>query len=64
VLKNPNYRGECLKFWHSLKQVGNSDTVARFGSPYCGKGEPSQVIRVSHASPVCHFENVEVFGGH
>jgi len=64
VLKNPNYRGECLKFWHSLKQVGNSDTVARFGSPYCGKGEPSQVIRVSHASPVCHFENIEVFGGH
>jgi len=63
VLKNPNYRGECLKFWHSLKQVGNYETFQRFGSPYCGKGEPSQVIRVSHASPACHFENVEVFGG-
>lgn len=64
VLKNPNYRGECLKFWNSLKQVGDASTFQRFGSPYCGKGEPSQVIRVSHASPVCYFENIEVFGGH
>jgi predicted Zn-dependent protease len=63
IVKNPNYRGECLPFWHHLKQVGNTHTVQRFGSPYCGKGEPSQVIRVSHSSPVCHFEQTEVFGG-
>ena len=33
------------------------------GTPYCGKGEPSQVIRVGHAAPVCLFSGVEVFGG-
>lgn len=63
VVKNPNYRGECLKFWHSLAAVGNQETFRRYGTPYCGKGEPSQIIRVSHASPVCLFKNVEVFGG-
>ena len=62
VVKNPGYRGECLSFWRSLFMVGNESTFSRFGSPYCGKGEPSQVIRVSHGSPVCAFRAVEVFG--
>ncbi len=31
--------------------------------PYCGKGEPNQVIRVGHASPACVFSDVDVFGG-
>ena len=43
--------------------VGNLDTFEMHGTPYCGKGEPNQAIRVGHASPVCLFENIEVFGG-
>ncbi|SVC11792.1 uncharacterized protein METZ01_LOCUS264646 [marine metagenome] len=43
--------------------VGNQDTFEMYGTPYCGKGEPNQSIRVGHASPVCLFENVEIFGG-
>ena len=43
--------------------LGNEDTFKVYGTPYCGKGEPNQAIRVGHASPVCLFENVEVFGG-
>jgi predicted Zn-dependent protease len=63
VVKNPNYRGVSATFWRSLKMVGTADTVQVLGSPYCGKGEPNQVIRVGHASPPCVFANVEVFGG-
>jgi len=63
VVKNPNYRGVSATFWRSLKMVGNADTVEVLGSPYCGKGEPNQVIRVGHASPPCVFADVEVFGG-
>lgn len=63
VYKSPNYRGECLNFWRALEQVGDASTFERYGSPYCGKGEPSQIIRVSHASPTCHFKNIEIFGG-
>lgn len=63
TLRNPNYRGITNPFWRGLKRVGNADTRKVFGTPNCGKGEPNQVIRVGHASPVCLFENVEIFGG-
>jgi predicted Zn-dependent protease len=63
VVKNPNYRGVSATFWRNLKMVGSSDTLEVLGSPYCGKGEPNQVIRVGHASPACVFADVEVFGG-
>jgi predicted Zn-dependent protease len=63
VVKNPNYRGISAEFWRSLARVGNADTVRVLGTPYCGKGEPSQTIRVGHASPACVFTNVDVFGG-
>jgi predicted Zn-dependent protease len=63
VVKNPNYRGISAEFWRSLVRVGNADTIRVLGSPYCGKGEPSQLIRVGHATPACVFTNVDVFGG-
>lgn len=63
TVKNPNYRGTTVSFWNSLAMVGNPASMGVFGTPYCGKGEPNQVIRVGHASPVCLFKNIEVFGG-
>jgi predicted Zn-dependent protease len=63
TVKNPNYRGKTLQFWSTLKAVGSPKTYETYGSPYCGKGEPSQIIRVGHGSPYCLFGNVEVFGG-
>ncbi len=63
VVRDPNYRGISASFWRSLARVGNAGTMQVLGTPYCGKGEPSQVIRVGHASPACVFRNVDVFGG-
>lgn len=63
IVKNPNYRGITVPFWNSLKAVGKAEEFEIYGSPWCGKGEPNQVIRVGHGSPPCLFENVEVFGG-
>lgn len=60
VLKNPNYRGTTVQFWNNLKTV--SSNRESYGTPYCGKGEPNQVIRVGHRTPYCLFGNVEVFG--
>ena len=62
-MKNPNYRGISATFWRNLKRVGNRDTWRVMGTPFCGKGEPNQVIRVGHAAPACLFGAVEVFGG-
>jgi predicted Zn-dependent protease len=63
TLKNPNYRGVTTPFWHGLKMVGDASTFEIHGNLYCGKGEPNQIIRVGHATPVCLFTGVEVFGG-
>jgi predicted Zn-dependent protease len=63
VVKNSNYRGISATFWRSLAGVGSRDTLRVLGTPYCGKGEPNQVIRVGHAAPACRFAAVDVFGG-
>ncbi|MFN8944522.1 MAG: TldD/PmbA family protein [Pseudobdellovibrionaceae bacterium] len=63
IYKNPNYRGSTVKFWNSLTGVSNADTLMSYGSPYCGKGEPNQVIRVGHRAPYCLFKDISVFGG-
>jgi predicted Zn-dependent protease len=63
VVRNPCYRGVSATFWRSLAMVGDASTRQVLGTPFCGKGEPGQVIRVGHASPACLFRDVEVFGG-
>jgi predicted Zn-dependent protease len=62
-LRNPNYRGTTPEFWRSLVRIGDDSSWEMYGTPYCGKGEPNQSIRVGHGSPVCAFANMEVFGG-
>ena len=63
VVKNPNYRGVSANFWRNLGAVGDASTFEILGTPYCGKGEPNQAIRVGHATPACLFRDVSVFGG-
>jgi predicted Zn-dependent protease len=63
VVRNPGYRGVSATFWRSLAAVGDRSTFEVLGTPFCGKGEPGQVIRVGHASPACLFRDVAVFGG-
>lgn len=63
TVRNPNYRATTPDFWHRLKRVGDESTWQMYGTPYCGKGEPNQAIRVGHGSPACVFADVEVFGG-
>ena len=63
VLRNPNYRGISSAFWRSLKGVGGPETWEIAGTPYCGKGEPNQAVKVGHATPACLFAQIDVFGG-
>ncbi len=63
TLRNPNYRATTPQFWHSLTHVGDRASWEVYGTPYCGKGEPNQVMRVGHGSPICAFDAIEVFGG-
>ncbi len=63
VVRNPNYRGVSSAFWRALKGVGGRETFLVSGTPYCGKGEPNQAVKVGHATPACLFGDVSVFGG-
>ena len=63
VVRNPNYRGISATFWRALSGVGDLSTFQVLGTPFCGKGEPNQVIKVGHASPTCKFADIAVFGG-
>ncbi|MEI7445961.1 MAG: TldD/PmbA family protein [Burkholderiales bacterium] len=63
VVRNPGYRGVSATFWRSLAAVGDRSDFEVLGTPFCGKGEPGQVVRVGHASPPCLFSGVDVFGG-
>ncbi|MGB5405997.1 MAG: metallopeptidase TldD-related protein, partial [Thiogranum sp.] len=63
LLRNPNYRGISATFWRNLAAVGDAGSVEVWGTPYCGKGEPNQMVQVGHASPACVFRDVEIFGG-
>ena len=63
TVRNPNYRAITTPFWNNLAKVGDESTFKIYGVPFCGKGEPNQTVRVGHASPVCLFNDVEVFGG-
>jgi predicted Zn-dependent protease len=63
VVKRPGYRGISASFWRSLAMVGDAATFEVLGTPFCGKGEPNQVVRVGHAAPACKFTGVAVFGG-
>lgn len=62
VVRNPNYRGVSASFWRNLAAVGDAASLQVHGTPFCGKGEPGQVIRVGHAAPMCLFDGVQVFG--
>ena len=62
IVRNPGYRGISRNFWRNLSGVGDTDSFAVMGTPNCGKGELNQVIGTGHASPVCRFSNIEVFG--
>ena len=63
VVRNPNYRGVTNEFWARLAMVGDASTREIYGTPFCGKGEPNQLIRVGHAAPLCLFRGIDVFGG-
>ncbi len=60
MVKNPTYSGITYEFWRSLDGVANEEHYHVWGLPNCGKGEPMQVMEVSHGASVGRFRNVQV----
>jgi TldD protein len=60
LLRNPSYAGVTPEFWASCDAVCSPSEWRLVSLLDCGKGEPGQVIRVSHGCAPARFRDVEV----
>lgn len=60
LLRNPSYAGVTPQFWRRLDAVCSASEWRLWGVGNCGKGEPGQVMRVSHGTAPARFRDVEV----
>jgi len=60
LLRNPSYAGITPRFWGALNAVGGPEAWRLWGLTNCGKGEPGQVMAVSHGAAPARFGGVEV----
>jgi TldD protein len=58
IFKQPTYTGVTPTFWGALDRVGGREDFEVWGTPNCGKGEPEQSGRTTHACSVARFRNV------
>jgi TldD protein len=60
LYRNPTYSGITPRFWGSLDAVCGRQEWRLWGLTNCGKGEPGQVMEVSHGAAAARFRDVEV----
>ncbi|MBI4057878.1 TldD/PmbA family protein [Candidatus Microgenomates bacterium] len=60
ILKNPTYQGMTPKFWNSCDAICDKDEWKVWGTPNCGKGQPSQVMYTGHGASPARFSKVKV----
>jgi len=60
LLRNPSYAGVTPQFWSGLDAVCSQSQWRLWGLGNCGKGEPGQVMRVSHGTAPARFRDVQV----
>jgi len=60
MIKNPTYTGITPEFWNSCDAICNEKHWVVWGTPNCGKGEPSQTAHVAHGTAPSRFRNVKV----
>ena len=60
MLKNCTYTGMTPEFWRSCDAVCDRDHWQVWGTPNCGKGQPSQIAHTGHGAAPARFRNVQV----
>lgn len=60
MLRNCTYTGITPEFWNSCDAVCNADSWVMWGTPNCGKGQPSQVAHTGHGAAPARFRNVKI----
>jgi TldD protein len=60
LVRNPSYAGITPRFWGRLDAVASPQAWQLHGVLNCGKGEPGQMMRVSHGTAPARFRDVQV----
>jgi TldD protein len=60
LYRNPVYSGVTPRFWGGLDAVCGPEAWKLWGLTNCGKGEPGQVMAVSHGAAPARFRGVAV----
>lgn len=60
MYQNPTYTGITPEFWGSCDAICGPGEWHMWGTPNCGKGEPSQTAHVGHGTAPARFRNVQV----
>jgi TldD protein len=60
MLRNPTYTGISPRFWGSMDLLGGRDEWRFWGTPNCGKGQPSQAGHTGHPAVPARFRGVRV----
>ena len=60
LYRNPSYAGIGPRFWGALDAVCGPAEWRAWGLTNCGKGEPGQVMAVSHRAAPARYRDVQV----
>ncbi len=60
LYRNATYTGITPQFWAGCDAICNRNHWNVWGTPNCGKGQPSQVAHVGHGAAPARFRNVQV----
>jgi TldD protein len=60
LYRNASYAGVTPRFWGSLDAVCAASEWHLWGLMNCGKGEPGQIMNVSHGTTPARFRDVQV----
>jgi TldD protein len=60
LYRNGSYAGVTPRFWGALDAVCGPDEWRLWGLTNCGKGEPGQIMVVSHGAAPARFRDVQV----
>lgn len=60
IVKEPTYFGITSEFWNACDAICGEEEWAYHSTFHCGKGEPGQVMRLSHGVAPARFKNINV----
>jgi TldD protein len=59
-LRNCTYTGTTPEFWNACDAICNERHWRMWGTPNCGKGQPSQIAHTGHGAAPARFRRVRV----